>query len=298
MDALLKAALGRSHQRSMSAKGLQARGEMSLRPATLPLMHIAANGTSRPANCSDFILTDQQAFSTERGQLPELLHSLGPLRTLVTTAANGNKEPRAAVWLKCSIRYFGRGPVETASDLDKLVAELRLSQGGLRVEPGHFHSWSVEARFYAVLYLLTRMTEARDWGTGLPLKSSLLGKMNKLEVHHIFARSRLYKANFERAEVNALGNFCFLTKDTNLRISDRRPEDYFPEIEEKHPGALASQWIPNDPALWRIEAYRDFLEARKVLLAKAANICLATLLHDEKDLLGEGKAARLTMGLL
>ncbi len=29
---------------------------------------IAANGSFPPSNCSDFILTDQQAFSTERGQ--------------------------------------------------------------------------------------------------------------------------------------------------------------------------------------------------------------------------------------
>jgi len=45
-----------------------------------------------------------------------------------------------------------------------------------------------------------------------------------------------------------LANFCFLTKDTNLNISDRLPRDYFPEIERNHPGALASQWIPTDPA--------------------------------------------------
>jgi len=182
---------------------------------------------------------------------------------------------------------------QSGGDLDKLIAELRLGQGGLRVEPGHFHSWSVGARFYPVLYMLTRMAEARDWGTGLPLKSNLLGRMSKLEVHHIFPRARLYEANYGRAEVNALANFCFLTKDTNLAISDRRPEDYFPEIEAAHPGALASQWIPDDPALWRLEAFRDFLEARKVLLAEAANDCLASLLHDEKDLLNEGRAARL-----
>ncbi|MFN3503592.1 MAG: hypothetical protein ACK4ZJ_15150, partial [Allorhizobium sp.] len=103
------------------------------------------------------------------------------------------------------------------------------------------HSWSVGARFYPVLYMLTRMTEARDWGTGLPLKNNLLGKMSRLEVHHIFPRARLYEANYARAEVNALANFCFLTKDTNLSISDRRPEDYFPEIEAAHPGALRSQ---------------------------------------------------------
>lgn len=182
---------------------------------------------------------------------------------------------------------------QSGGDLDKLIEELRLGQGGLRVEPGHFHSWSVGARLYPVLYMLTRMAEARDWGTGLRLKSSLLGRMNKLEVHHIFPRARLYEADYGRAEVNALANFCFLTKDTNLAISDRRPEDYFPEIEAAHPGALASQWIPTDPALWRVEAFREFLEARKALLAEAANKCLASLLHDEKDLLNEGRAARL-----
>jgi hypothetical protein len=183
---------------------------------------------------------------------------------------------------------------ESGGDLDKLIAELRLSQGGLRVEPGHFHSWSVGARFYPVLYRMTRMTEARDWGTGLPLKSSLLGRMNKLEVHHIFPRARLYEAGYARSEVNALANFCFLTKDTNLSISDRRPEEYFPAIEAAHPGVLGSQWIPEDPALWRLETYRDLMEARKELLAVAANACLASLLHDQASLLESTRAARIT----
>ena len=69
--------------------------------------------------------------------------------------------------------------------------------------------------------------------------------MSRLEVHHIFPKAQLYKRKFKRPEVNALANFCFLTKDTNLDISDRLPEEYFPEVEEAHPGALASQWIPD-----------------------------------------------------
>jgi hypothetical protein len=165
--------------------------------------------------------------------------------------------------------------------LDKLLEQLRLWHGGLRVEPGHFTGWSLGARFYPVLYLLTRMGAARDWGTGLPLKASLLGKMSRLEVHHIFPKARLYKRNFARPEVNALGNFCFLTKDTNLDISDRLPEEYFVAVEEAHPGALASQWIPTDPALWKIENYRDFLEARKALLAAEVNQRMEELLHGD-----------------
>jgi hypothetical protein len=165
--------------------------------------------------------------------------------------------------------------------LDKLLDQLRLWHGGLRAEPGHFTGWSLGARFYPVLYLLTRMGESKDWGTGLPLKSSLLGKMSRLEVHHIFPKAQLYKRKYKRPEVNALGNFCFLTKDTNLVITDRLPEEYFPKIEAAHPGALASQWIPSDPVLWKMENFREFLEARKALLSAELNRRMEELLHGE-----------------
>jgi hypothetical protein len=175
--------------------------------------------------------------------------------------------------------------------LDKLLDQLRLWHGGLRVEPGHFTGWSRGARFYPVLYLLTRMGEARDWGTGLPLKANLLGKMNSLEVHHIFPKAQLRKRNFKKPEMNALANFCFLTKDTNLDISDRLPEVYFPQIEQAHPGALASQWIPNDPTLWKAENFREFLEARKLLLAAEVNKRMEELLHDDTHWLAGPAAA-------
>ncbi|WP_270934137.1 DUF262 domain-containing protein [Falsiroseomonas oryzae] len=174
--------------------------------------------------------------------------------------------------------------------LDRMLEQLRLWHGSLRVEPGHFASWSLGARFYPVLYLLTRMGAARDWGSGLPLKANLLGQMNRLEVHHIFPKAQLYRKGFKRPEVNALANFCFLTKDTNLQISDTLPEVYFEEIERNHPGALASQWIPTDRALWRIDRYRDFLEARQALLAAETNRRLAELLHGETHWL-EGRMA-------
>jgi len=165
--------------------------------------------------------------------------------------------------------------------LDRLLEHLRLWHGALRVEPGHFSGWSLGARFYPVLYMLTRKGEALDWGLGTPLKSSLLGKMSKLEIHHIFPRAQLYKHDYTRVEVNALANFCFLTKDTNLSISDRLPEDYFAEVETNHPGALASQWIPMDKNLWKINNYLDFLAARRELLAQSTNRYLEELLRGD-----------------
>jgi hypothetical protein len=166
-------------------------------------------------------------------------------------------------------------------NLDQLLEQLRLWHGGLMVEPGHFTGNGLGARFYPVLYMLTRMNEAKDWGTGLSLKADLNGKMSKLEVHHIFPKAQLYKRGEKKTFANALANFCFLTKSTNINISDRLPEAYFPEIEAAHPGALASQWIPQDPALWKIERFHDFLEARKILLAAEINQIMEKLLHGD-----------------
>ena len=170
---------------------------------------------------------------------------------------------------------------EIEGGLDRLIEQLHLGYGALRVEPGHFDEWSRGARFYPVLYMLTRMGAAKDWGTGLPLRVGMPGLMNKLEVHHIYPKSQLYSRDYKRSEVNALANFCFLTKDTNLSISNRLPEEYFPEIEENHEGALRSQWIPMDRELWRIENYREFLEARRALLAEETNKRLTELLHGD-----------------
>lgn len=170
---------------------------------------------------------------------------------------------------------------DSGNDLEALLKELQLWRGGLEVRPDHFGGWSLGARFYPMLYLLTRAGGGRDWGTGLELRHGLLGKGSRLEVHHIFPKSLLYDSDvgYKKSQVNAVANFCFLTQQSNLDISNRWPEQYLPEIAERFPGALESQWIPMDPDLWKLDRYLDFVEARKVLLAAAAQRFLDGLLH-------------------
>lgn len=155
--------------------------------------------------------------------------------------------------------------------LERLIALLRQSRGDLRVTPDDFRGWSKGARFYPLLYMLTRVSDVRDWGTGVPLCNELLGKLAGLELHHIFPKSLLYETGYSRPEVNALANFTFLTKETNLEVANRDPARYIPEYEARHPGVVASHWIPMDPELWRVERYPDFLAERRRLLAEAAN---------------------------
>lgn len=54
---------------------------------------------------------------------------------------------------------------------------------------------------------------------------------------------------------------------------------------------MASQWIPLDRRLWKIENYLEFLEARKALLAEEVNRRLSDLLHGDTRWLAS--AARL-----
>ena len=77
-----------------------------------------------------------------------------------------------------------------------------------------------------------------------------------------------------------MANYAFLTKETNLEISNRNPEEYMPYYVQKQPGALESNWIPIDPELWKIDNYEIFLQKRRELLAKGANEFLQSLYND------------------
>ncbi|MBE0448304.1 MAG: DUF262 domain-containing protein [Actinobacteria bacterium] len=167
---------------------------------------------------------------------------------------------------------------QTEGALDRLINQLRQNRGDLQLSADDFKVWSSGARFYPLLYMLTRVCKARDWATGIELSKHLLGSLNKLQVHHIFPKSLLYEHGYTRPEVNAIANFTFLTQDTNLLVSNRNPEEYFEEFLVRQPGALESHWIPMDKELWKLENYLDFLAARRELLAKAANEFLDSLL--------------------
>ena len=165
--------------------------------------------------------------------------------------------------------------------LDRLIERLRQNRGDLRLHPDDFLGWSRNARFYPLLYMLTRVWHSRDWETGVELKGHLLGNMSKLELHHIFPKSKLYDVGHERSNVNALANFTFLSKETNLKVSDKAPAVYLAAYAEKDPGLLSSHWIPTDPELWHVHRYDDFLAARRELLAAASNDFLDTLRRGE-----------------
>jgi hypothetical protein len=166
-----------------------------------------------------------------------------------------------------------------SSGLDGIIATLAQTRGGaLRVNAEDFTGFGMGSRFYPMLYLLTRVLGAKDFGTGMDLKATLLGRLSSLQVHHTFPKRVLYDADYTRGEVNAVANFVFLTQETNLAIGKTPPAEYMPKIAKSMPGVLESQWIPLDSELWTVDRYPDFLKVRRQLLAAAANGFLASLL--------------------
>lgn len=167
--------------------------------------------------------------------------------------------------------------LEDGKGVDGLIELIHQNRADLTLRPQDFWGWSKGARFYPLLYMITRVNHARDWGTGIELSQSLLGKNSSLQVHHIFPKHVLYSAGKTKSMVNALANYAFLTQQTNLDISDQKPEGYFPIYMEKCPGAIESHCVPTASHLLTIDAYDAFLEERRKLLAKSANAILEDL---------------------
>jgi hypothetical protein len=135
-------------------------------------------------------------------------------------------------------------------------------------------------------YVVARATGAQDWFNGLTLYSKAIGRSNGLEEHHIFPQDLLYKSGYDstkpsdRQKVNEIANIAYLTTGSNKAAGKRPPSEYLPEVISRYPQALAQQSVPENPALWAIDRYEDFLADRRERLATAINRYLDSLLAD------------------
>ena len=160
------------------------------------------------------------------------------------------------------------------SGVDGLITALERSRNGsLAIRPDDFEG-TQGGRFYPLLYVLVRTRDARDLETGLALNAETLGEGSPLIRRSLFSTGLL---RGHGGKADAIANFYFLTGEGDDAAVHRDPYEYLGEIAAARPGVLASQWIPEDPGLWRPERYTDFLKARRALLAEAAQAFLEEL---------------------
>lgn len=190
-------------------------------------------------------------------------------------------------------RYSGQTDQKLESDVsvvfrennpwDKLIDALIDQRGRIKVTPNDLEGRTAGHPLYYITYILAKANGALDWFNGAPLTSKHTSAYF-VHSHHIFPTSYLYANGYDtdnhlhRKIVNEIANRAYLTADTNLAISNKPPEEYLPIIEESYPGALAKQFIPMQPELWKVERFPEFLEARRHLIATKYNEYLQSLI--------------------
>lgn len=187
--------------------------------------------------------------------------------------------------------HYSRGSTETYLDQDlnvifrggsitDLMDLLRQQLGRLHVEVQDFVGRGARSPLFSTCYLALKQNGAQDWMSGLGLSLSHQGKIHYIEYHHIFPKSLLAHHGYEKAEINEIANMAFISGKANRKLLNKEPAQYLPEIVGRlGEDILIRHAIPTDPDLWRLDAYRDFLQWRRERLADEVNALLGT--HSE-----------------
>ena len=212
-------------------------------------------------------------------------------------------------------RYSGSTDTKLQADIEALKsadppAKLRdnivAERGRIRVEAKDLEGAGVRSPFFPMCYIVARSRGAIDWFNAIPLYQKHIGKSFGLEIHHIFPQAVLRKAGYDPADaqhkrlINEIANLAFLTKQANLGISARKPEVYLPKTLDKQPSALKQQAVPQNPALWSVDRFEEFLAERRRSLAEAINTFMDSLLAESSregwtinDFIARGEGPRL-----
>jgi hypothetical protein len=92
-----------------------------------------------------------------------------------------------------------------------------------------------------------------------------LSSFNRKEYHHIFPKNFLEKEKrLKLQQVNVLSNFCFLPANSNKKILNKAPSDYFKSIIPANikDRIFDSCLIPKNPKIYETNNYEIFLNER------------------------------------
>ncbi|WP_433047552.1 GmrSD restriction endonuclease domain-containing protein [Dactylosporangium sp. CS-033363] len=129
---------------------------------------------------------------------------------------------------------------------------------------------SKESPYFFLSLLVAQRNKARDWWYAT---SIMPGESDdfQLQYHHVHPVATLDR--YDKGEINDLANLAFISRKANLKISDRSPLDYFPDVEV---AALRAHYIPLDEDLRAATAFPRFLVERRRLLAEAMTDLLSS----------------------
>lgn len=164
---------------------------------------------------------------------------------------------------------------EAQNTFDELLAVIK-EERRLEITSDEFVGRSISHPLFGLVRWYFKSKGAHCFTTGVALRQAM-GSKYQLEKDHIFPFSRLKAYGYGRENrlkyslAQELTNRAILTQVANRTKSASTAEDYLSGIKSKFPDGLALQCIPEEPELWKIENYEQFLVARRDMLAGELN---------------------------
>lgn len=103
------------------------------------------------------------------------------------------------------------------------------------------------------------------------------------DIHHIFPRDLLKKTGFTRSQYNQIANYAYTQEESNIKIGNKPPRNYFAEIHAQCNGGplrygaitnvdtlkinLAANCVPESIVDMDVEEFDEFLKRRRELMA-------------------------------
>ena len=186
--------------------------------------------------------------------------------------------------LLAGVRGTFSGAAQT--ELDRVLKKLgeapsvdglwNATKSGLsQLHPSDFETGRLSGPVMSLYLSMLRDKDARDWEKHeVRLDGSVVGDLAQLQVHHVFPRALLNKMpKITSADIDTFANYAVIRKGANLGVSTEEPTTYI--VRLKVPKAeLRKQCMPENQDLWHVTKYKDFLAARRKLLAEGANAYL------------------------
>ena len=132
-----------------------------------------------------------------------------------------------------------------------------------------------ETKHLTLLRILYRYNEALDWDLRTIKEGRTPRKIYELSyddihIHHIFPDSILRRESRYEDLINEFANITIISKEANKQIWSHYPHNYLAKLKELDPELLERHFIPDEPELWKLENYKEFLEKRKSLILQSA----------------------------
>lgn len=198
-----------------------------------------------------------------------------------------------------------RTVAESPQPFDALLQVIS-EENRLEILPAEFVGRAIQHPLFSMVRWYLKSRGAVCFTTGMSLRRNM-GSKYQLERDHIFPYSKLKEAGYgegnrvKYALAQELTNRAILTQVANRSKSAAHAADYLADVKQKFPKALELQCVPDDPELWKIENYEQFLEERRKMLAKNLNAFLDKITSTEEtvapvsleDMIAEGESDEL-----